>query len=331
LGPAAPVHHRGIEVGFVTTVGLIPDGSGVEVQARIDRQYRDLVTSASIFWIDDVDVRASWSGVSLEGLESILHGAALSFYSPREEAAIPAPDNALFVGEPARPKISWSPPSDSLPDRQDRVELSGDDPVLTGLVTVHYSALESDWLSANDRFERTSPGVLHQTLDGLPAVLTLAQAIDGSRWISDGIGKPELIEERISVARSDGSVQEAGLAWKAAPPIDLALLRIPMTGKPTSSAPIKILEASEWAGRVDLYLRTEKHGWQRHPAILDAKGFLSGLPPESRDAVIVRAGQVIGLWRGKDRSSEELVVLFDSLPAPLRPGEVKERIPAEEK
>jgi len=298
LAPAAPVHHRGIDVGFVTAVGLIPDGNGVEVQARIDREHRDLVTTSSIFWIDDVDVRATWSGVSLEGLESILSGAALSFYSPREEAAIPAPDNALFVGEPTRPKIKWSPPPNTLSNREDRVGLSGDDPVLAGLVTVHYSALESDWLSADDRFERTSPGILHQTLDGLPAVLTLALAIDGSRWISDGVGKPELIEEKISVSHSDGSVQEAGLAWKAEPPIDLALLRIPTTGKSTSFAPIKILNASEWAGPVDLYLQTEKSGWQRHPASLDAKGLLSGLPSESGDAVIVRAGQVIGLWRG---------------------------------
>ena len=49
LNPGAPVTWRGVQVGDVLTVGLSPDARHVDAGIRIQRSYRDLVTTNSRF------------------------------------------------------------------------------------------------------------------------------------------------------------------------------------------------------------------------------------------------------------------------------------------
>ena len=318
LTPAAPVRHRGIAVGLVTSIELLPDGNGVEVRARVDRRHRPLLHTETVFWIDGVDIRAGWRGVSVEGLEAILEGASLAFYTPEDRARTPAPDNAIFAGAAVRPEITWRPPATLPTSSSPPVRLDGDDPMLASLVSVHYSCVEEDLFSADDRYERTTPGVLHRTLDGLPAVLVLARGVDGRLWIDDGGGEPEVVDESITVEHADGSVLEAGVAWRAEGENDLALLRLPPAGSKTPRAEIRILEPSERSGAIDVYVPIEDGGWQRITGTLDGEGKVSGIAAETPDAIIVRDGSPIGVWRAREEKTDGAAFLFDVLPPPLR-------------
>ena len=327
LTAARPVRFRGIEVGLVTAVELLPDGSGVEVRARIERRFRSLVHTESEFWIDGVDVKAGWSGVQVEGLEAVLQGAALAFHTPDDRTRTPAADGTIFSGELERPEIEWVAPA-TIPLRRDgEVSVDRGDPILSSLVQVHYSCVERDWFSPNDRYERTSPGVLHRTLDGLPSVLVLARAVDGRLWIDDGGGEPDLSEEAITVSHPGGAVQEAGIAWRAPDAIDLALLRLPSfpDGGPAVSA--DFLPEGAAPGAVELFVPTEGGGWRRVAATIDGDGAIGGVPPETPDAVIVRDGRPIGFLRGREADDPEgaglIWVGFDPLPETLRPAPVE--------
>lgn len=317
LVPAAPVRHRGIAVGLVTAVDLLTGGDGVEVRARVERRYRGLVATESVFWVDGVDIRAGWQGVSVEGLDKILGGVALSFHTPDDRGRTPAPDGVTFIGREERPQIDWKPPPHPAEGASDATaQISGDDPILASLVTVHYACVEADWLSRDDRFERTSPGVLHRTPDGLPAVLVGARAVDGRLWIEDGRGEPEIRDESITVERDDGSVLEGGVAWRSEPATDLALLRLRANGATLRPLEITVLAESERAGPVDLYVLSPE-GWRRRSATLDASASLVGVPPATPDAVLVRDGRAIGLWRGARDDAGSHTALFDDLPPAL--------------
>ncbi len=317
LVAAAPVRHRGIPVGIVSSVELLPEGGGVEVRARIERSHRSLVHAESMFWIDGVDIRAGWRGVSVEGLEAILSGSALAFHTENERSRTPAADGAVFVGRTGRPEIDWRAPDPPAPSQGTSARLTGDDPGLAALVSVHYSCIEEDWFSKDDHYERTSPGVLHRTPDGLPAVLVLARGVDGRLWIEDS-GDPEITEESITVVHRDGSVQVAGVAWRAEEEIDLALLRLPAVPPGAGPARVRALPLTERSGPIDLYSLGDDGEWRRLSGSLGSDGTLVGIPAETRSGVLLRDGTAIGLWRGPGYDVPTRAVLFDALPASLR-------------
>ena len=190
--------------------------------------------------------------------------------------------------------------------------------MLASFVTVHYSCVEKDLFSADDRYERSTPGVLHRTLDGLPAVLVLARGVDGRLWIDDGGGEPEVVDESITVEHSDGSVQEAGVAWRAEGDTDLALLRLPSSGAKTPRVSIEFLTADNRTGAIDVYIPVEGGGWQRVTGTLGEDGTISGIAAETPDAIVVRDGHPIGVWRAQSDGRAGSVFLFDVLPAALR-------------
>jgi len=314
LVPAAPVRHRGIPVGLVTSVDLLPDGSGVEARARIERRYRPLVHAESTFWVEGVDIRAGWEGVSVEGLESLLQGAALSFHTLERRTRTPATDGAIFLGLAEPPEIEWRPPTSAPATMRPESDAAG----LPSLVEVHYACRESDWLSKDDRYERISPGVLHRTPDGLPAVLVLARGVDGRLWIDDGRGDPEIRDESIAVVHRDGSVQDAGVAWRGERGLDLALLRLPAAPPYAARARVRALAAEERVGAVEVHSLSAEGGWLRLAASFAPDGTVAAIPADTPDGVLVRDGEAVGLWRQGRDSVPAAAILFDALPPSLR-------------
>ena len=231
---------------------------------------------------------------------------------------VPASDLAVFVGSPTRPEIEWAPPTGEELSSTAGSSAGEEDPLLDDLVQVHYSCLERDFFSANDRYERTTPGILHRTLDGLPAVLVLARGVDGRLWIEDGGGEPEIADESIAIRHRDGSVQTGGVAWRADKELDLALLRIPQFPGGHPPIPIQIPSPETLAGPVDLYIPHGNGEWKRTRGSLAAEGTLSGVAAETPDAILAREGRPIGLWRAGAESEPGEVTLFDALPGPLR-------------
>lgn len=320
LVPAAPVRHRGIPVGLVTAVELLPDGSGVEVRARVDRRHRPLVGAESIFWVDGVDIEAGWQGVSVEGLEALLGGSALSFHTREDRPRTPARDGAVFIGQGERPEIEWRPPA-AASAAEASARLAGDDGALASLVTVHYACRERDWLSADDRHERTSPGVLHRTPDGLPAVLVLAGGVNGRLWLGDGVGDAEVYGESIAVSHRDGSVQEAGVAWFGETGTDLALLRLPAAPPQVGSTRTHALAPDERTGSAEVYSLLADGRWRRQSAAFGEGGALVGIPADTPDGVIVKDGAAVGLWRGARDGLPAAEIGFEALPTSLREEE----------
>ena len=51
---------------------------------------------------------------------------------------------------------------------------------------------------------------------------------------------------------------------------------------------------------------------------LDAEGKVSGIAAETPDAIIVRDGSPIGVWRAREEKTDGAAFLFDVLPPPLR-------------
>jgi hypothetical protein len=320
LLPARPVRYRGIDVGLVSAVDLLPDGRGVTVRARVDRRHRHLVHSESEFWIDGVRVKADWGGISLDGLDAALTGASLSFHTPRRAKRAPAADGAILAGVLERPELDLSAIPVLPASRDPEALLSRGDPALRTLVTVHYSCLERDWIGADDRYERTSPGVLHRTLDGLAAVLVTSRAVDGRLWVEDVGGTPEIEEEAITVRHPDGTVQEAGIAWRGPRETDLALLRLPRFPAAAPTIAPRLLPSEELAGPVELLSIDPGGGWRRVLAESDPTGALAGVPAETADSVVLRAGVPIGLWRAAQGRAKARWIRFDELPPGLRPA-----------
>ena len=139
-------------------------------------------------------------------------------------------------------------------------------------------------------------------------------------WIDDGSGEPELTDESIAVTYGDGSVQEAGVAWRAKGSVDLALLRLPAPAAAASYSRLRVLPSDSIAGPVDLYVPLDAGGYRRQAATLASDGTLSGVPPETPDAVIVRGGYAVGLWRRAEEDASAAAILFEAIPPSLRQG-----------
>lgn len=74
----SPVTYRGVEVGRILAVGLSSDARYVDVRARIFQQFRNLITTETVFWASSgVNVDFSFGGglkLDTESLETIARG-----------------------------------------------------------------------------------------------------------------------------------------------------------------------------------------------------------------------------------------------------------------
>lgn len=61
-------------------------------------------------------------------------------------------------------------------------------------------------------------------------------------------------------------------------------------------------------------------GWRRVLAESDPTGALAGVPAETADSVVLRAGVPIGLWRAAQGRAKARWIRFDELPPGLRPA-----------
>ena len=149
-------------------------------------------------------------------------------------------------------------------------------------------------------------------------MLVLARGVDGRLWVEDGGGDPEISDESIAIRHGDGSVQAGGVAWRAEDGLDLALVRIPQFPQGDPPIPIQILPTTAIPGPVDLYVPEGNTEWRRLTGSLSAEGTLSGVPAETPDAIVIRDGRPLGLWRAGSKNEPGAVTLFDALPGPLR-------------
>lgn len=99
LYPSAPVSWRGVDVGEVLSVDLASDTRYVDVRARINLPYRNLVRSNSMFWTTSgLGIDAGLTGFTLkaESLATIARGG-VSFITPAGKEASPIRPGHVFT------------------------------------------------------------------------------------------------------------------------------------------------------------------------------------------------------------------------------------------
>ena len=69
--------HKGVAVGLVTDVSLTPEGNGVIVRLRLNRDAAPLAREGTLFWITHPEIGLS----GIRGLETLLTGAKLNLRS----------------------------------------------------------------------------------------------------------------------------------------------------------------------------------------------------------------------------------------------------------
>ncbi|MEE8143444.1 MAG: MlaD family protein [Planctomycetota bacterium] len=327
LGAGSPVRFRGTEVGVVTSVDLAPGGDGVIAQARIQRQFRDTVTDATVFWAARPGMRGGLiSGMDFHHLDVLLGGAYLEYFTPPGPPASPAEDGSLFTGASKRPEIDWEPPPlDSLRPARNPAETEARDPLSRSLVKVHYSFSEEDLLSPDDHYSQISPGLLFRSVDGLAVVLVARAAVDATWIASDGWGDLELSDEVHRVTLPDGSVINAGLVWVADDGEDLALLNLATVapapiGVPVSFDDVGSTVPGNGKGSVLEVVFLDAAGkWQRSAVTLRENGTLAGIGKEAGRGILLRDGRAIGaVTTGPRGERVPLLVPFSSLPSSLR-------------
>lgn len=96
LNPGSPITWRGVPVGEVLSIGLAIDTRYVDVRARIDDAYRNLVRSNARFWVTSgvgIDASLLRLSVRAESLTTIARGG-VSFITPADGA----PDEPVSAG-----------------------------------------------------------------------------------------------------------------------------------------------------------------------------------------------------------------------------------------
>ncbi len=103
---------RGLKVGSVTKLALTPDSQLVRIQINVERKYRRLIRSNTVFWRKPgVHARLGLfnSELTINSLETILHGG-IEFSTPEPAGPI-AKSHTRFFLESGPPKDSdkWNP------------------------------------------------------------------------------------------------------------------------------------------------------------------------------------------------------------------------------
>jgi len=102
INPGADIFYRDINIGEVTSKELSEDGQKVELTARIQDQYRDLVRKNTQFW-DDSAIQASLGFVKLKikAPTLITPNGRVGMATPGKPGAEAAPDSVFQLGRKA--------------------------------------------------------------------------------------------------------------------------------------------------------------------------------------------------------------------------------------
>lgn len=313
LDAGAAVQLRGMEVGDVRGVELAADGSHVRVHLRIREQYRKTVTDSTEFWI----ARPRLSGALLGGIAVEDIGALLTpyvgYYTEGERGA-PVADGYHVIAAAGRPEIDPEVPAGARRAPPPSPRLDPRDPGAIRLVEVVYEVEERDWLSGNDHQRREGTGVLYIDDAGRPVVATARSLCDGSVFMSDTLGDPDIKSETIRVVVAGVGVLRAGRSWVDPSGADLAVLVLEgappdLVGTPPSRFSFEAAEPvpqSAWSAGA------------KEPAKL-APGALPPLP-RSRGAVLMIGGQLFGIVGEEKAGERPVAVPLSRLPDVLRPG-----------
>lgn len=311
------VRYRGVPVGRVTAIRLLPDHSAVEVTARIEQRHRSAVRDRTEFWVGRPELSAHWfSGLAVEDLGTLLGGEYLSFYTRSESRSIPAPDGARFVGSIERPKFRWAAPELAEIASQTAPRPAGD-PLGSALATVHLSFTETDWLTPNDHFVRRSPATVFLTRGGLGVALAPRAAVDALANVNER--SPSIRDERLRVEFGDGSVHEAGQLW-----VDLdsglAVVQVvaPLDRFP-ESPPLEFTSPAELPGAVEVLVPGSGSDLERSRAVISERLEVSGMVLEADVGLLVRDQRIIGFIARRPGDARPVAIPLDSLPEALRP------------
>lgn len=306
------VRFRGIQTGDVRSIELAEDGSHVILGLRIAQAFRSTVTDSSRFWVARPRVSGAITGFSVQDLNALL--IPFVGYTTKHGVGLAVPDGYHVVSRDERPTQDVAPIK--VPDPPE--DRPGDPTDESGVCTVKVSfeAVEEDWLSANDRVNRDSTGVLFIDTTGRAVVVTCRSACDAAYFMSDTFGMdPDIKDESIRVTLANGAVLRAGRSWVAANGLDLALI---------------VLEDAP----PDLDV-TDAEQFDFDPAAADGgsltqRDFEGSVEPLTKSALpsvdaargrlLLREGRVVGLLgQVAGQNTNPRVIPIAELPAELRP------------
>lgn len=113
LRPGAPVTYRQVPIGTVLSVGLVDDAVHVDVRARIEPPYVNLVRENTVFWnASGFDFSVGLDGLTfgLESLQTLMAGG-ISLATP-DDPGKPVADGYRFILHERLTKewLDWAPP-----------------------------------------------------------------------------------------------------------------------------------------------------------------------------------------------------------------------------
>jgi len=313
LVPGSAIIFRGMQTGDVRSVSLAPDGTHVEVQLRIAREYRQTVTDKAQFWVARPHVSgALLSGFTVNDMSALLSPYLNYYVEPGEGVLVQ--DGYRAAAELARPPIEISTvPTKALKAEVRRGPVVSDEVVL---VRVIYAALERDTLSRDDPIQRSGSGVMFLDRSGRTIVITARSLVDGSYTEEDFWGDPEIEDEVLKVYLSDGTVMRAGRVWVDPEGRDLAALvledaRPDLVGTPSK----RIVFDGGTDGPAQLRV-VGPDGVE-----LPSEQLVDGAPitEENLGGCVVVGGKVAGILGRRTDSSKASVVPLIGLPEDLRP------------
>lgn len=307
----AAVQFRGMTVGEIRAVELAAGGTHVELLLRIRDRYRHTVTDKSDFWI----ARPRVSGALLRGISVDDVGALLTpfiGYHTEPGRGVPVPDGYRVVTSIERPDTS----NDDVPEAA-RGQLATVAQGVGGrglrIVEVVYECAEDDWLSPDDEEQRRGSGLLFADPQGRTVVLTVRSLCDGSSFLGDTLGGPEIKSEAIRVVVAGVGVFRAGRTWIDPAGGELALLVVEDAPPDLAMTPPADFEfESDPALAVDFATAATEHT-NVLGAVLPSLG-------SARGGVLVRDGRALGLiGRDADDATRPARIALSALPAELRP------------
>lgn len=304
LRPGDYVRYRGMPVGLVDSVTL--GESGVEVRARIRRQYRSTVQIGSQFWIARPEMSAGWTGVRIHELSGILEGAHLAYHSPEGASQAPATDGHIFWGEPERPDLDWDEQNGTTTSAP---ALEDGHPVASAVARIHYAFSEEDTWSPNDHYHFEVPGIVWVGADGNGYAAATSRGLDGASRVEDAMGDPEIIDEEWRVEFADGSVVPADVVDRGPLLTILRLARVPAFETP----PPLDFESTSETGSVEAIGLDDSGQWNRIESQLDGGGVTDAIYVYS---VIVNESSAIGFV-----ATERTLIPLSEVPDAFRPGQ----------
>ncbi len=300
--PGRPVVFRGIAVGTVRDVRLCESGNGVVVFFVVRKAYRSFARRKSRFWISRPRIKGSLiGGATVEDLETLVV-PALAFDMGEGEDSEPAPDNKVFIGLafPPEKEGRWRPkPGDAEKTISSIREMLPDTGTVSPFVEVHYSALEKDTFSADDRIRKSGEGVIFEK-NGEFYVLTARSACDGRFLVeSHWYDRTRIAEENISVYFKDGRIISAERIWVHGSK-DLALLK---------------LKGGNIPGRIRI------PDWRKYLSFEGGGEFGSRDFPPGRTPILLKKDSKVSALLGcrMFREEKKEIVPFSLLPSNLRP------------